>query len=65
MPAAHLPPQPTLAVEAPGHHEEEAAILVSRLPKATVTTEGPVLARGSKRVLVPVGADAIGNHGGD
>lgn len=37
LPAAHLPPQPPLAVETPGHHEEETAVLVSRLSKATIT----------------------------
>lgn len=52
-------------METPGHHEEEAAVLVSRLPKAAVTPVGPVPGRGSERVLVPVVADAIGSRSGD
>lgn len=31
LPAAHLSPQPPLSVETTRHHEEEAAVLVSRL----------------------------------
>lgn len=37
--AAHLPPEPPLAVETPGHHEEEAAVLVSPCcPQAGLAT---------------------------
>lgn len=41
LPAAHLPPQPPLAVETPGHHEEEATVLVSQLAEATCSLSPP------------------------